>query len=368
MKKIIICGGHPTPALSLIDELITTKNYDVVFVGRKYAIDSERTLSYEYKECQRRNIRFIELHAGKLTRIASRSSLVGLLRFPIGFFVALLILLKERPNLIMSFGGYIALPIASWGKLFAIPVFTHEQTMKAGTANKWIASFSDKVFTAFQDTHNQFPHGKTTWIGNPVRRSVFATNTLSLQCDDTVPVLYVTGGSLGSHSINVHIFNIIDSLVKRFTVVHQIGDIKEYGDYEKAKEIQRKIRAMYPGRYIPVTHVSEDDIGALYAKSTLVIGRAGANTFFELILLRKPALLIPLPWSANGEQKAHAQFFEDNGIGHIFDQKHKSNELLKIIEEMCINKKKYIERFNALPLQFKHDATQKLLEEIHRTI
>ena len=67
MNKILICGGHPTPALSVIDEL--KKNHpemSLVFVGRKYAIESERTLSYEYKGCMERRIAFRELQAGRI--------------------------------------------------------------------------------------------------------------------------------------------------------------------------------------------------------------------------------------------------------------------------------------------------------------
>ncbi len=368
MKKILVCGGHPTPALSLVDELLATKEFEIVFVGRKYAIDSERTLSYEYKECQRRNVRFIELHAGKLTRIATRSSLVSLLRFPIGFIGAALIVLFEKPNLIMSFGGYIALPIAVWGKLFSIQVFTHEQTMRAGAANKWIALLSKKIFTAFQNAQSQFPQNKTIWVGNPVRRSVFAQNPLSFTCDELKPLIYVTGGSLGSHSINAHIFNIIDKLVVQFTVVHQLGDIKEYGDYEKAKSLCKKIQLIYPNRYIPLTHVDEKDIGSLYAKSAFIIGRAGANTFFELILLRKPAIFIPLPWSANGEQKTHALFFEENHIGTYFDQKKTSDELYEAVIHMFSHLNSYQSHFKSLPLQFKNDATQKLLHEIRSAL
>jgi UDP-N-acetylglucosamine--N-acetylmuramyl-(pentapeptide) pyrophosphoryl-undecaprenol N-acetylglucosamine transferase len=368
MKKILICGGHPTPALSLVDELLLEQKLSIVFVGRKYAIDSERTLSYEYKECQKRNIRFVELQAGKLTRIASRSSLVGLLRFPLGFFIAAAILIKERPSLIMSFGGYIALPIALWGKIFGIPVFTHEQTMKAGAANRFIASFSDRVFTAFEDISHIFPSDKTEWVGNPVRRCVFEQNPLSFAYDETKPLIYITGGSLGSHSINEHIFALAARLVEHCSVVHQLGDIKEYGDWEKAQKIKRQLDKIHKGRYVPLTHVSEEDIGTIYAKSAFVVGRAGANTFFELILLHKPAILIPLPWSANGEQKAHAQFFLDHKIGEYFDQHKTSEELLAMIDSMCRNRNTYAEHFSQLPLQFKHDAAQKLLTAIHHAI
>lgn len=365
MKKIFICGGHPTPALAVIDEL--KKNHSeisLVFVGRKYAIESERTLSYEYKGCVDRNISFRELQAGRITRLITKSSILNMIRVPYGFLQALLLIIQESPDCIISFGGYIALPIAFWAWVFGKPVFTHEQTMKPGSANKLIGFFSQKIFVAFESVLKYFPQSKTEWIGNPVRDVIFTKNTLSFTIDSSVPVLYVTGGSLGSHSINQHIFSLLDALLPTFTIIHQTGDVKEYGDFSTAQKLKRQYQKIYPNRYVPIEHVTDSDIGAVYEKAEFVIGRSGANTFFELIALQKPALFIPLPWSANGEQKAHAEFFKDHTIGEVFDQKNASSLLLSGILAFHKNLEDYRKAFNSLPLQLKRDATQTLVQKI----
>lgn len=368
MKKILVCGGHPTPALALIDEL--RKNHPEIslfFVGRKYAIESERTLSYEYKGCVERNIPFRELQAGRITRLLTKSSAINILRVPYGFLQAFLIILQEKPDYVVSFGGYIALPLAFWAWLLHIPVFTHEQTMKPGEANKLIGFFSTKIFVAFESVLHYFPEHKTEWIGNPVRDLVFIKNDLSFPLDTTVPVLYVTGGSLGSHSINQHIFALLDKLLPTFTIIHQTGDVKEYGDLDVAQKLKRQFQKIYPNRYIPIAHISENDMGSVYEKAEFIIGRSGANTFFELIALQKPALFIPLPWSANGEQKAHAEFFKEHSIGEVFDQKNNDEALLFAINEFHKNCSQYVKAFNSLPLQLKRDATQTLVQKILRS-
>lgn len=365
MKKILLCGGHPTPALAVIDDL--QKNHSeipLVFVGRKYAIESERTLSYEYKGCLERKVEFRELQAGRITRLITKSSMLNIFRVPYGFILALIIILQEKPTLVVSFGGYIALPIAFWSWVFGIPVFTHEQTMIPGFANKLIGFFSRKIFVAFESVLSYFPTHKTEWIGNPVRDIVFRQNKLSFQFDTTSPLLYITGGSLGSHSINQHIFNLLEELLPRFTIIHQTGDVKEYGDLETAIKLKKRYEKIYPGRYIPLAHVSEEDMGSVYHKAEYIIGRSGANTFFELIALQKPALFIPLPWSANGEQKAHADYFKEHGIGEVFDQKRESGELLELINNMYKNRSRYVSAFHSLPLQLKRDATQTLVQKI----
>jgi UDP-N-acetylglucosamine--N-acetylmuramyl-(pentapeptide) pyrophosphoryl-undecaprenol N-acetylglucosamine transferase len=365
VKKILICGGHPTPALAVVDEL--KKNHpeiDLIFVGRKYAIESERTLSFEYKGCLERKILFRELQAGRLTRLITKSSILNLFRVPFGFFQALVILLHENPGIVVSFGGYIALPIAFWSWVLQKPVFTHEQTMKPGSANKMIGFFSTKIFVAFESVLSFFPEGKSQWIGNPVREVVFKQSALSFELDSSKPVIYVTGGSLGSHSINNHIFSLLPELLPNFTIIHQTGDVKEYGDYDKALKLKREFKKIYPNRYIPLSHVIDSEIGAVYEKAEFVLGRSGANTFFELIALQKPALFVPLPWSANGEQKAHADFFKEHSIGEVFDQKNDGGILLKNINAMHKDISKYKQAFTSLPLQLKRDATETLVEKI----
>lgn len=365
MQKILICGGHPAPALAVIDEL--KKNHsevELLFVGRKYAIESERTLSFEYKGCQERSVRFVELQAGRMTRLITKSSILNMMRVPLGFFQSLFLLIAEKPASILSFGGYIALPIAFWGWIMGIPVFTHEQTMKPGIANRLIGFFSRKIFVAFESVLSYFPTQKVEWIGNPVRDVVFTQNTLSFPIDETVPTIYVTGGSLGSHSVNAHIFSLLPELLPRYAIIHQTGDVKEYGDLETAQKLKRTYQKTYPNRYIPLAHINDLDVGAVYHKAEFMIGRSGANTFFELIALQKPALFIPLPWSANGEQRAHAEFFVQNGIGELFDQKNPSIMLLKSIITFHEHVSRYTKSFHSLPLQLKRDATQTLVQKI----
>ena len=103
----------------------------------------------------------------------SVSSLISFIRIPLGFIQAFFIINKYRPDKIMSFGGYLALPIVFWGFIFRIPIFTHEQTIKPGLANKLIGFFSKKIFVSFDEVKNNFPANKTYVSGNPVKPSIF---------------------------------------------------------------------------------------------------------------------------------------------------------------------------------------------------
>lgn len=365
--KLLITGGHLSPALALIGELQKTKqDIDIIFVGRKYPTDQERTLSLEYKEINKKNLDFVSLEAGRLTRAITVSSLIGILKIPIGFYKAFFIINKYRPNYIMSFGGYLALPIVFWGYVFKIPVFTHEQTIKPGLANKLISFISKKIFVSFDEVTNNFPKNKTFVSGNPVKPSVFKIYEKPFEIIKDRPVIYITGGSLGSHSINEHIKKIIAKLLNCYIVIHQVGDTKEYHDYEDLLIIKNKLPKELRSRYFLVKHFFDDQIGYIYHNTDLVIGRSGANTFFELLALSKPALFIPLPWSSGREQQHHAEIFAKAGCGEIFHQISPSEKLLRLIDQMMDKIDYYKGNFKYLSKLYKKNVSKYIINEIFK--
>jgi UDP-N-acetylglucosamine--N-acetylmuramyl-(pentapeptide) pyrophosphoryl-undecaprenol N-acetylglucosamine transferase len=363
--KILITGGHLSPALALIEELQKTKpETEITFVGRQYPFDKEKTLSLEYKEINKKKLTFVPIEAGRLTRVISVSSLISFLKIPLGFAQGFFIINKYRPDLIMSFGGYLALPIVFWGYLFRIPIFTHEQTIKPGLANRLISFFSKKIFVAFDEVKNNFPKNKTYVSGNPVKPSIFQVQKKPFEIKKDRLVIYVTGGSLGSHSINLHIKKILEPLLEKFIVIHQAGETKEYHDYEDLVLLKKELPKEKQKRYFLVKHFFDDQTGYVYNQADLVIGRAGANTFFELLALKKPALFIPLPWSAGREQQHHAEIFVRAGCGEIFHQVSPSGKLLRLIDQMTGKIDYYRNNFKNLSGLYKENVSKYLIDQI----
>ncbi|MCX7955883.1 MAG: UDP-N-acetylglucosamine--N-acetylmuramyl-(pentapeptide) pyrophosphoryl-undecaprenol N-acetylglucosamine transferase [Patescibacteria group bacterium] len=363
--KILITGGHLAPALAVIDEIKKEKpNIKMIFVGRKYAIDKDKVESLEYKEIKKKNIKFINLKTGKLTRIFSLEYFLNFLKIFLGFFNSFFIILNHRPDLILSFGSYLALPIVFWGYIFKIPVFTHEQTINPGLANKIIGLFAKKIFISFKEAEKFFNKNKVILTGNPIRQSIFKIQKKPFFIKKTIPVLYITGGSLGSHSINLHIKKILKNLLESYIVIHQTGDTKEYHDYEDLLSIKNQLPENLKNKYFLAKHFFEDEIAYIYFLSDLVISRSGANTFFELIVLKKPAVFIPLPWSAGKEQQYHAEIFAKAGCGEIFHQIESSDKLLRIINKMIKNISFYKNNFKNLRDLYSKNASKKIIKEI----
>lgn len=362
--KILITGGHLTPAMAIIDELLKNKNVEIIFVGRKYSLDSEKTLSLEYKEITEKHIVFIPLQAGRLTRIITFRSLRNIVRIPLGFLNAFKIITGQKPKVILSFGSYLALPIVFWSWVFKIPVYTHEQTIRPGIANKIIALFAQKIFVAFDESCQFFNKNKTILVGNPIRKSIFQIIKKPFLIKKDHPVVYITGGSLGSQSINEHVKNIIAKLLNYYIVIHQTGGTKEFLNPEKMKAVIKDLPEELKKRYFVIDNLSEKEIGYIYSLADLVISRAGANTFFELLTLKKPTIFIPLPWSGGGEQEKHAEIFAKAGAGKIFHQNENSEILFKMVKEIMEEKDKYIDNFSSLQYLYKNNASQFIAKTV----
>jgi UDP-N-acetylglucosamine--N-acetylmuramyl-(pentapeptide) pyrophosphoryl-undecaprenol N-acetylglucosamine transferase len=395
--KILITGGHPAPALALIDELKQYKNVQMVFVGRKHPLINEKNYSFEYQEIKKRGIRFIDLKTGKLVRYFAKDFFINLFLLFRGFFASLKVLMIEKPDLVFSFGGYLGFPIAFWAWVFRVPIVIHEQTVAPGLANRIIGFFAKKVLLAFPQAKGFFNEKKTMVVGNPIRFSkiypfappiiggatvytqrsfkrsgidIYQKVIKSKQSDIKIkeknitdrPIIYITGGSLGSHTINTHIEKILPFLLKKYTIIHQVGNISQFDDFTRLKQ------KFNHQNYQIFTHIDQKELKDIYEKSDLVVGRAGANTFFELIAFQKPALFIPLPFSASSEQKKHALIFYESGAGEIFDQEDDSFKLLKLIDKMIDNLAFYKKNLEKLKYLYQKDATKKIISVIFSSV
>jgi UDP-N-acetylglucosamine--N-acetylmuramyl-(pentapeptide) pyrophosphoryl-undecaprenol N-acetylglucosamine transferase len=364
--KILMTGGHVTPALAVIDTLLTkkVKRDEIIFVGRKHSLDHEKNISFEFKEVQKRKLIFIPIKTGKLSRILSLSGITNLLNIPLGFITAYIIIKRNKPNIIMSFGSYIAVPICFWAYIFRIPIITHEQTLRPGLANTMIGKWATKIFVAFPETAKFFAKKKVSVTGNPIRASIYHTQDKQYGLDPHKPTIYVTGGNLGAHSINVKIKQLLPTLLQNFNIIHQTGESKEYKDYEELQRVTESLPEQLQKRYMIKKHVFDDEIGSIFACCDFVIARSGANTFFELIALQKPAILIPLPWSARDEQLKHAELFKKKGFGELHKQHDSTSQLLELILTMNAHLDMYKASYQKLHSFYTQNAAQTIAENL----
>lgn len=331
--RILITGSHFTPAIATIEELQKYSDTEIVYVGRKTTREGDSSMSVESQELPKLGVKFRTIITGRLQRHLGLYTILSLLKIPVGFLQAFYIILSEKPDVILSFGGYVAVPLVIAGWLMSIPIIIHEQTLVTGLANKISSYFADKIATSFEGS-NGFPKNKVVLTGNPIRKSIIQPKEVKLESgysklfkiakQKKLPIIFVTGGNQGSRIINLAVEENLKKLLTIACVVHQTGD-SEYKDYERLKE--------FGSDYYLVTKWVGDEIGVLLKNTDLVVSRAGINTLLELSYLQKPALVIPLP--IHSEQNKNSHFFEKLGLAHVLHQKELvKDNLYKKIKEL----------------------------------
>ncbi|MEX2028337.1 MAG: UDP-N-acetylglucosamine--N-acetylmuramyl-(pentapeptide) pyrophosphoryl-undecaprenol N-acetylglucosamine transferase [Candidatus Curtissbacteria bacterium] len=324
MKKIVIVGGHLTPALAVADALAEKKNYRVIFFGRKKATDGSDNLSAEFREVTKRDIPMVDIVSGRLTRKLTKYTIPSLLKIPLGFLLSFLYLIKYRPGTVIAFGGYLSTPVIFSAWLLGIDSITHEQAVTPGLANKINSLFVKKIFLSWPGAQKEFPGEKSEVIGTPqpaLSKKSPGNEKLKSFVTKKGDLLVILGGSQGSHAINRFIFKNLD-LFSSYNILHQLGMADYLGDHAKASTIRKN-------NYLAVDYISPEDLGAVLSGAKFIISRSGANTVWDLAALAKPAIFIPLPIAAGDEQTKNAQILETAGSAIILSQKDLSRQTMK---------------------------------------
>ena len=337
--KIVIIGGHHISALVLA-EYLRANGHNIIWFGTRYPRWPEKTIGSEYKQVKKRGFPFVEIRAGKFHKNAYRWP-----RIPLGFYDSFINLRKLKPNVIVSFGGYLAAPVVLAGWLAKIPSFTHEQTATAGLANKLLSHFVKKVFIAWPQSKRYFPKNKTLYTGLPLRRQ-FKQKIKKKLFSGKLPTILIAGGKQGSHIINLSVKPIIKILLKQFNVIHQTGDILDGKDYESFTAIKNKLPPDLKKRYLLKKFFGDKEWLSCLSSADFCLCRAGAHTVYELAYLGKPAIFIPLPFSYADEQQKNAEIFSKNNAGEIIEQKYLNSK--KLLEKiLAVEKKLPIYKKNA---------------------
>lgn len=366
--KILITGGHFTTAIATIEELLKSVGKgNIYFVGRKRSMEGDKTFSVEYRRATELRLQFFPLTTGRIVRQVNEFTLVNLAKFVFGFFQSLYLIVRIRPDVICSFGGYIGFFPSFWAIFFRVPLIIHEQTTKPGLANRISALWAKKITVSFRQAVGFFPSGKTEVIGNPIRKEVFqkrAKNKNIKAFLDGVgggKLIYITGGNQGSHSINMVVKEILKKVLGTYFVIHQTGNSTQHPDFVLFSKISASLEERQKKYYLPVSYVESGDIGAVLNRADLVIGRSGANTVWEIATLRKPSILIPLAISAGGEQKYNADLLSHAGVSKVIDQDQLSPYLLyRSIEEIFARSGDMRQSFKKIRGEFSHGGAKKL--------
>ncbi|HUW21978.1 MAG TPA: UDP-N-acetylglucosamine--N-acetylmuramyl-(pentapeptide) pyrophosphoryl-undecaprenol N-acetylglucosamine transferase [Candidatus Bathyarchaeia archaeon] len=329
-KTIVITGGHHNCAL-VIAEKLRLRGYRVIWFGHKYTMLGDCQPGAEYREVTQAGFKFVEIKAGKIGRRFLGKELIG---FPRGFLQSFYYLLVYRPDLVFSFGGYLAFPVVISAFLLRIPSITHEQTVVYGFANRIISYFAQKVCVSWKVSSCHFPSRKIVFTGLPLRDEILSAKKTRF-FPNHLPIIYITGGKQGSHIINRVVKKNLPLMLEKYNIIHQCGSSTLHYDYSHLKIFKKKLCPELQERYLVKDYFFRSEIGSIFASADLIVSRAGAHIVYELAALGKPVLFIPYPWSHASEQNLNAQILVKVGTARVLPQgKLTSEELSRVVGQM----------------------------------
>lgn len=322
--KIIMTGGgtagHVTPNLALVPGL-KKRGFEIKYIGSKDGIEKEIIRDA--------NIPYYEISSGKLRRYFDFKNFSDPFKVMKGVIEANKILKKEKPDVIFSKGGFVAVPVVIAASMKKIPVISHESDLTPGLANKLSAPFCNKLCVTFRESLNYIKDNKGVLTGTPIREEILNGSKEKgkeiCRFKDNKEILLVIGGSLGAKSINEAVRNNLEELLKNYNIIHICGK----------NNLDKNLNGK--DGYLQFEYVKEE-LPHLLKAADYVISRAGANVIFELLALNKPTLLIPLSKKiSRGDQILNAKSFEKEGYSIILDE-----------DEMIENDKKIILKLKEL--------------------
>lgn len=350
-KKIILTGGgtagHVTPNIALIPHL-KEAGYEIVYIGSYDGI--EKRLISDFPD-----IPYYGIATGKFRRYLDVKNLTDPFRVVKGFAEAKKILKKEKPDILFSKGGFVSVPVVRAAASLHIPCIIHESDMTPGLANKLCISSAKKVCCNFPETLKMLPENKAVLTGSPIREELSGGNKIAAfeLCNFTAskPVIMVVGGSLGAASVNQIVRKALDKLLEDFQVIHICGK-------DKVDEQLLNVNGYKQFEYL------KTELKDVFAMADVIISRAGANAICELLALKKPNLLVPLPASSSrGDQLLNAASFESQGFSMVVQEESLTPDLLvEKVQELYFTRQIYIDAMNASMQMSSIDSIMKLIE------
>lgn len=329
MKRIVLTGGgtagHITANLALLPGLLND-GWEVHYIGTEKGI--ENTIVPKDK------VVYHAIRAGKLRRYFDLKNFIDPFNVLLGILQSLLILWKLKPSIVFAKGGFVSLPVIVGAWALRIPVITHEGDVSLGLANKLSLHFVKKICVTFEETL-KLAGKKGVYTGVPIRKEILegdrGKGSEICGFSEDKPVILVIGGSQGAVRINRAVRDCLGELSHKFNIVHVCGkgnvdmslDTASYKQFEYLK----------------------DELPHVFAASDIIISRAGCASVFEILALRKPALLIPLSTNASrGEQVFNARSFEKKGFSKVLLESEITKEgLCGSINDLYENRKMYMD-------------------------
>ncbi|MEO0378680.1 MAG: undecaprenyldiphospho-muramoylpentapeptide beta-N-acetylglucosaminyltransferase [Pseudomonadota bacterium] len=291
-------GGHMFPAQALAEAMLA-RGWRVKLStdarGARYTGGFPHTTQIE------------QISSATFARGGLHAKLAVPFRIAAGIIGATQTMLRDRPAVVVGFGGYPSIPAMAAATILRLPRMIHEQNGVLGKVNRLLTKRVNAVACGTWPT--DLPTGvEGVHVGNPVRAAVLDRAASSYISPGDYPMeILVIGGSQGARILSDVIPPAIASLsterLKTLRVSHQARG-----------EDEDRVRTYYAEHGITAdVQPFFTDVPRRMSEAQLVISRAGASSIADISVIGRPSILVPLASAIRDEQTANARGLVDAG-------------------------------------------------------
>lgn len=343
-------GGHVFPAEALARELLA-RGLPVHLVTDIRG----RAFGDALPEVTVHRVSAANATGGLVTKVKAAIALLK------GAFEALRILKAERPQAVVSFGGYPSFPGSIAAILTGTPLVLHDQNAVLGRANRMVARFARVIAKSYETVIGLPKSVPSRLTGNPIRPAIAALRDQLYQPPQNgEPInLLITGGSQGARIFSQVVpaaLALLDPALRQRLVISQQARAE---DLEIAKKAYTDLGMMAQVELQPFF----TDMPQRIAKAHLCIGRAGGSTVAEWTAAGRPAIYVPLPIAILDEQTWNARAVEQVGGAWSMQQPEFTPQALaSLLKRTLTDPASLLAAAQAARTQGRTDAAQQLAD------
>ncbi|WP_372884436.1 glycosyltransferase [Shimia sp.] len=253
---------------------------------------------------------------GALARLAVPFRILG------GVVATMVKFRRERPEVVVGFGGYPSIPAMAAAWVMGLPRMIQEQNGVLGRVNTHFAPRVDMVACGTWPT--ALPEGvEAMHTGNPVRAAVLERAGAGYIAPGDYPMsVLVIGGSQGarilSDTVPAAIAGLPAEILRNVRVSHQARDedLERVATYYAEAGIAADVQSFF------------QDVPRRLSEAQLVISRSGASSVADISVIGRPSILIPFAAATADHQTANARGLVDAGAAVLIPERRLTVESL----------------------------------------
>lgn len=363
--KIILAGGgsggHFYPLIAITQSIRDIVKQKSLLQAKVYYLASS---PYNAGVLFDNEIEFRKIHVGKVRRYFSIRNVFDIIMSFFGFIETFFKVFSIYPDVVISKGGFMSLPVVFSAYILRIPVIIHENDSVPGRANALAGKYATKIALSYAEAEQFFDPKKVAWTGNPLRREILQPIHEGafeyMKLEPGVPVITIMGGSLGAKVINDTILSALPQLVNKYQILHQTGKLN-FKDTSTTAEVVLESNPN-KSRYHAYDYLNELSLRMVAGVSDIIVTRGG-STIFEIAAWGIPSIIIPITDSNGDHQRKNSYNYARSGGAVVIDENNLTPEIL--IEEIAdiLGSPERIQQMkDGAKLFAKTDASNKIAE------